>query len=211
MAKKSSPSPDALRKAVIAAAMTAAETKGWRDLTLVEIAEAAKLPLSALYPTLSSKRKILNALAEETDRAMLAEALPDPDEEGARDRLFDLVMRRFDALTPHREGLARVLRDLGRDPVAAVGSAAVLGRSLTLTLEAAGIATGGAYGTIKVKALGLVYLAALRTWINDDTADLSRTMASLDKGLRRLESLSGRLSDLGRRRGRDDEAEAAAA
>ena len=40
---------------VIDTAMKLAAERGWRDLSLAEIADAAKLPLSKVYPVLPSK------------------------------------------------------------------------------------------------------------------------------------------------------------
>ena len=86
---------------VIDTALALAAERGWRDLSLVEIAAAAKLPLSKLYPHYPSKTAILDAFMRRTDAAVLAE---ETEPEGsARDRIFDVLMRRFDALQPHRD------------------------------------------------------------------------------------------------------------
>ena len=39
------------------------------------------------------------------------------------------------------------------------------------------------------KELALVYLNALRVWLADDTEDMAKTMAALDRGLRQAEML----------------------
>ena len=64
---------------------------------------------------------------------------------------------------------------------------------MALMLEAAGLAAGGARGVLRIKGLALVYLASLRVWLKDESADKARTMAALDKQLRRAESLMQRL------------------
>ncbi len=55
-------------------------------------------------------------------------------------------------------------------------------------LEAAGIASGGLAGALRTKGLAAIYLATLRDWFGDDTADKAKTMAALDARLRRAES-----------------------
>ena len=166
----------------------------WADLSLAEIAEAAKMPIAKVYPVYGSRQAILDAFARRIDAAVLAESDEEDLEGSARDRLFDVLMRRFDALDPHKDAVATIALDQARDPLAALASACQLRRSMALMLEAAGLAAGGARGALRVKGLALIYLVALRVWLKDESADKARTMAALDKQLRRAEALVLRLS-----------------
>jgi AcrR family transcriptional regulator len=191
--------PADLREAVIDAAFALAVERGWRDLSLAEIAEAAGLPLSRVYPVFPSKQAILDGFSRRVDAAMLAEegeGLDTP----ARDRLFDVVMRRFDALQPHREALGIVLQDQLRDPLAACCGLGRLGRSMAATLEAAGFSTTGCRGVLRVKGLSAIYLSTLRVWLRDDSEDMAKTMAHLDQQLARADALIGRLGSARPRR-----------
>ncbi len=177
---------------IIDAAFALAAERGWRDLSLAEIAEAAGLPLSTVYPVFSSKQAILNGFARQVDAAMLAEGAEDLDLP-ARDRLFDMIMRRFDALQPYKEGLGAILQDQLCDPLAACCGLDRLGRSMAATLEAAGFSTTGCRGVLRIKGLSAIYLSAVRVWLRDDSEDMAKTMAHLDKQLSRIDSLIGRL------------------
>ncbi len=183
---------------VIDTAMTLAAAGRWGDLSLAEIAEAADLPISKVYAVFPSRRAILDAFVRRIDAAVLAEGAPEDLEGSARDRLFDVLMRRFDALDPYKEAVATVAYDEGRDPLAALASACRLRRSMALMLEAAGLASGGARGVVRCKGLAAIYLATLAVWLRDESADKARTMAALDKHLRRAEALVSCLA--GRRR-----------
>jgi len=200
---------------VIDTAMKLAAEGRWRDLSLAEIAEAAKVPISKVYPVYPSRQAILDAFARRIDAAVLAESDAEALEGSARDRLFDLLMRRFDALDPYKDAVATIAFDQARDPLAALASACQLRRSMALMLEAAGLASGGARGVVRIKGLALIYLSAMRVWFKDESEDKARTMAALDKQLRRAEALVLRLS--GQRRscpagpGADGEPEAAQA
>jgi hypothetical protein len=99
-------------------------------------------------------------------------------------------MRRFDKLDAHKAGLVRIAEDTGRDPFALVCSLANLDRSMAAMLEAAGISTTGLRGVVRVKGLAAVYLAGLRAWFRDDSADKAKTMAALDKALGRAERMA---------------------
>ena len=179
---------------VIDTAMALAAEGRWRDLSLAEIAEAAKLPMAKVYPVFGSRQAILDAFVRRIDAAVLAESDSDDLEGSARDRLFDVVMRRFDALDPYKDAVATVALDQARDPLAALASACQLRRSMALMLEAAGLSSEGARGVLRVKGLAAIYLMALRVWLRDESADKARTMAALDKQLRRAEALLARLS-----------------
>jgi len=185
---------------VLETAMTLAAEGRWRDLSLAEIADAAKLPLAKVYPVYSSKQAILRAVFRRADAAVIEEEDPAAREGPARDRLFDVLMRRFDALHPYREALATIINAQARDPLAAACGLARLGCSMACMLEAAGLSTSGLRGSLRIKALGAAYLATLRVWLHDESPDMARTMAELDRHLGRLDSLAKCLSRLRYRR-----------
>ncbi len=198
-------------KHVIETALKLAAERGWAELSLAEIAEAAGLSFGKLYEVFSSKQAILEAFSRGIDAEVLGDETMEQDwdeESSARDRLFDVMMRRFDALQPYRAGLGNVLHDQGRDPPAALCGLCQLLRSMAAMLEAARIPASGLRGTLRTKGLAAIYLASLRVWLKDDSADMSKTMASLDGYLRRVEALIVRLS-AGRRRGGSESAEEA--
>jgi len=188
-----------LAEKIIDTAFALALERGWRDLSLAEIAEAAGEPLSKVYPVFSSKLAILKGFADRVDAEMLAEegeGLDSP----ARDRLFDMLMRRFDVLQPHREALGVILQGQLQDPLAACCGLGRLARSMAATLEAAGFSTTGCRGVLRIKGLSAIYLSTLRVWLRDDSEDMAKTMAHLDKQLTRVDSLIGRLKSARPRR-----------
>jgi AcrR family transcriptional regulator len=198
-AKGAAGAPGDLHRHVIDTAFGLAVERGWRDLSLADIAEAADLPLPRLYALFPSKQAILDGFADRVDAAMLAEGMDGLDTP-ARDRLFDVVMRRLDALQPHKEALGNILQDQLRDPLGACCGLGRLRRSMALTLEAAGFSTTGCRGILRVKGLTAIYLATLRIWLRDDSEDMARTMAYLDGQLARVDSLIGRLKNIRPRR-----------
>jgi len=181
---------------VLETAMKLVAEAGWRDLSLAAIADAAKLPLARVYPVYPSKQAILDAMFRRIDLAVLEAEEPAAREGSARDRLFDVLMRRFDALAPYRPAITRIVGDQARDPLAAVCGLARLACSMACMLEAAGLSTTGVRGALRVKALSAAYLATLRVWLSDESPDLAATMAALDRHLARLERLAGCCSRL---------------
>ena len=181
---------------IIDAALACIARQGWRRLSLADIAAEAGLPILRVYRLFSSKTAILRAFFRRVDEAVLAAPLDSEPDERPRDRVFDLLMRRFDALTPYRAAIEVLGRELPTDPLAALAAGAGLLRSMRWMLEAAGISGEGLGGVLAVKLTAAVYLATLRVWLRDASPDLAPTMAALDRRLRGIERWYG----IGRRR-----------
>jgi AcrR family transcriptional regulator len=174
---------------MIKAALALASERGWRNVSLADMVARAELPLLEAYQEFSSKTAVLLRLVGSTDRAALSQG-PAAASDTPRDRLFDVLMRRFDALQSRREGTIAILRDLPSDPASLLCLAPRVARSMAWMLEAAGISSSGCAGSLRVKGLALIYLDALRVWMKDESPDMARTMAALDKGLRRAERIA---------------------
>jgi len=183
----------AMRQAVLDAAFALAAGGRWRDLSLADIADAAEVPLAAVYGAFSSKQAILSAYSRDVDAEVMAKRPADLSEEPARDRLFDVIMRRLDAMKTEKDGLATIVQDTARDPLAAVCGACQLRRSMAAMLEAAGLASDGLRGRVRIKGLAAIYLSTLRVWFKDDSEDLGKTMAKLDAALRCADRILCRL------------------
>src|SRR5271155_5989213 len=172
---------------IIDAPLALISTEGWRRLSLSSIAAAADLPILQVYRVFRSKQAILCGLYSRIDQIVLADPPTAEPDERARDRLVDLLMRRFDALQPYKPALDVLRRELLGDPVTALCAGAALLRSMRWMLEAAEIPTVGVRGAIAVKLAAAAYLSAMRVWQRDDSQDLARTMAALDARLRKIE------------------------
>jgi AcrR family transcriptional regulator len=183
-------SPDGARSdadRIIDAALARIASDGWRHLSLAAVADAAGLPILRVYRTFGSKQAILRGLYRRVDEAALAQPPPSEPAERPRDRLFDLLMQRFDTLQPYKPALEVLRRELPGDPATVLCAGTALLRSMRWMLEAADISTGGLRGALAVELTAVAYLSTMRVWQRDDSPDLARTMAALDARLRRIE------------------------
>ena len=187
-------SDDDFDSALISAALVLAADKGWRAVSVAAAVRAADLPLSRAQARFPSRHHVLLALGRMADQAVLAEL---PAEGSVRDRLFDLLMRRIDALQKHRAGVLAVLRALPADPCTAIMLTCATRRSMRWMLDAAGVPTGGLLGELRVRGLIGVWLWTIRAWERDDSQDLSATMAALDTALGRAERAASWLAGRG--------------
>jgi len=175
---------------IVDAALALIAERGWRATQLHEIAAKAKVDLAALYRTFDGKTAILDAFSRRVDAAMLEGATPADPNETPHDLLFDALMRRFDALGPHKPALLVLAREWRGQPLALLAQTPALMRAMRWALRAAGIPAEGVQGAVLVRALACAWGATARVWLEDDSPDAGRTMAALDKNLRRIARLS---------------------
>jgi ubiquinone biosynthesis protein COQ9 len=168
---------------VIAAALRLAEAKPWSSITLLDIAESAGVSLAELRELFASKSAILVAFMRTIDDEVLLKTPKRRDDQAPRDRLFEVIMSRFDALAPHKAALRSISRSGVADPILLCSLLA----SQHWMLQAAGISTDGLNGSLKVAGLTSLYGSVFRTWLDDTDTGLARTMATLDRRLRRGE------------------------
>ncbi len=198
--------PEAIGAACAEAALRLAGTVGWRHVRLEEVADEAGVTLGDLRRVAADKTDLLARFIRHIDAEVLAEESGFRPEDSVRDRLFDLLMRRFDALDPYKAGVDSAFQDTLRDPISALRIAPAGVQALGWYLEAAGESADGPIGALRLKGLAAVWLSALRAWFRDESADLSHTMKALDQGLARAEQAAGWLSGRGRRRETPDDA-----
>jgi ubiquinone biosynthesis protein COQ9 len=173
--------------ALVTAAFRLAGEDGWRKVNAVAAARAAGLSLAEARARFPSRAAILLRFGRLADQA----ALQDVASEGSvRDRLFDLLMRRFDMLQANRAGVKALLRTLPTDPPAALLLAVATRRSMRWMLQAAGVNPAGPRGELQVRALLAVWLWGVRAWERDPSEDLSHTMAAIDTALGRAERVA---------------------
>jgi AcrR family transcriptional regulator len=169
-----------VRSRLIASALDLAARKGWRNLGMGEIASTAGVNLGEAFAAFRTKSGLLAAFARQVNETVLAggEAEGNP-----RERLFELLMRRFDALKNYRASLRAILRGSIGDPATICGVPAAL-NAMAWMLEGAGISSEGWRGRVRCLALTRAYAETFRTFLDDDSEDLAKTMAVLDRRLK---------------------------
>jgi len=177
---------------ILAAALGCAAKQSWADVTLLDIAESANLAISELRDEFTTKTQLIAGLLRAIDDEVLKRAAKRTEGQASRDRLFDIVMTRFDVLGPHKAALKSIYASGAADVSLAVPYLS----SQHWMLEAAGISTDGPTGAIRVAGLGMAYALVFRTWLEDDDPGLAKTMAALDRRLRRGERALGSIEHL---------------
>jgi AcrR family transcriptional regulator len=162
--------------------------RGFEAVSLRGVAEAAGMSFAEFYRLHPDKVSLVSAFLARVDAEVLAGGSSQRDpEETARDRLFDVMMRRYDALRPHREAVGAIRRAVLRDPLLALSLGVVARRSMAAMLEAAALPSDGLAGLVRQHGLLAIDLDVSRVFDRDDTIDLSKTMAALDNRLKTAE------------------------
>lgn len=170
---------------IISATLALAAEGAFHKTSLLGISKRAGVSLEELRASFRSKDDILAGFVRVVDDAVLSKVGggASGDEEPARDRLFDVIMTRFEVMTPYRVGLASIVdRPLGSG--VGVKSACQLFSSKYWMLEAAGISAAGASGALRLAGLMQVYSAVFPVWLKDDEVGLPKTMAAVDQRLK---------------------------
>jgi len=175
---------------IIVATLKLMAQKDWGNCTLGDIATLAKVPQAAVQKTFQNKDEILPLLVEYFD-SEVSRAIGKNLEKGTpEDRLFEVMMARFDVIQSHRTALLRFLHSVKHDPSPLRFLVPAQMKSMQKMLCIAGLGQEEPQNTLAVLGLGAVYLASLYCWQKDHSKDMTATMASLDRGLKRAEKLA---------------------
>ncbi|HUI96737.1 MAG TPA: TetR/AcrR family transcriptional regulator [Xanthobacteraceae bacterium] len=184
------------RERIIAAFMALLAEKSFEQIELAEVAARAGVSLGAMRGEFGSTLAVYAAHVRAIDRAVLDGGEGDMTEEPPRERLFDVLMRRIEALAPHKEAIRSLLRSARRNPPLALALNALAVRSQQWMLTAADIHASGPRGALRAQGLALLWARVLRTFVNDEEEGHARTMAALDRALGRGARWVGFLDDL---------------
>ena len=184
------------RDKAIDALMALLAEQSFEQIGLAEVAGRAGIKLSQLRNEFGSTLAILGAHTKDIDRAVLDGGDGDMAEEPVRERLFDVLMRRLEALAPDKDAIRSLLRSARRNPGLALALNAFAARSQKWMLEAAGIGASGPRGALRAQGAALMFARVLTVWVDDDEEGLDRTMAALDRGLASAARWAGFLDDL---------------
>ena len=175
------------RNKIIDTLLELAAERRWDDVALEALAERAGVTLSALRAAYGGRIEILADFVRRIDERVLSAIDPDMADEAPRERLFDVLFSRFEALGAYRPAIRNLGIATRRDPLLALELNRIVTNSMAWMLTAAGVPATGAGGLVRAQGLALVWARVMRVWLDDDDPGLARTMAELDGQLRQAE------------------------
>ena len=179
---------DKMDKALFEALWSALEQQPLRAVSLEQLADVAGLTITDLYVRYADSDAVLLAALRALDAAALrqsADDFADAPEASVHEKLVEGLFSRFELYTPFRVQMQAVYRAAQRNPLLAACLLARLADMTDRLLFLCGDEVTGWRRQARIKGIMAVLLRMQSVWQSDDTADLSLTLSSLDKELRR--------------------------
>lgn len=178
-----------IRNMIMSAALDVAASHPWEFVAVRQIADSAGLKVEDVTRIFRGKpdivAAIINALDTEVEEvfSVVDEDVP------LRDRLFDVLMERIEIANRNRAAHISFFKSFGWTKDTTCADITLLKSSMTRMARCAGVETDGLFGGLYLAGLSLAYLWVLFTWVGDESPDLGKTMAELDRTLGRAENL----------------------
>jgi AcrR family transcriptional regulator len=160
----------------------------WRDLTLAQVAKAAKFPLPSLQDLRGGKSALVGLMLTKIGSETAKRYKPESDT--ARERLFDVALAWFETNAKRKPAIRSLYEGLKHDPITLIeqrGAFAVAAQWLMTLAEA----DKGPMLQARALALAAIIARTIPAWLDDDS-ELTATMARLDSDLSRAESFTRR-------------------
>ncbi len=175
-----------MKEKIFKACLKSIEQNSFRTFTFAKVSDESGIPLDAMHQHFNSPIEVMIHLFKQIDDHTLKEYTPT---EGLsqRDQLFEILMMRLEASEPYKA----VLKSFWSDwLVSAPEYPSLLCHGITSMawmLDATGLNPNGLTGMIRSQGVLGIYLYTLGVWLSDDSEDLGKTMAALDKALVNME------------------------
>ncbi|MEN2495224.1 MAG: hypothetical protein TECD_01143 [Hyphomicrobiaceae bacterium hypho_1] len=176
---------------IFAASMRLAAEYKWSEVTLHMISVDAGVSMFDLRKNLCSKKHIFELMNTTFDKAVLSSLSSKKDNQLPRDNIFETIMARFDVMEPYKKSIKSIFYEPRLDP-------RFLQQFLSSQkwmLEASGVSSEGVVGRVKTIGFASIYFLTFKVWIEDTDPGMARTMAELDRQIRRGEHTTKILSE----------------
>lgn len=157
--------------------------KGWHNFQLADLLSLenadSKEPLSVedLRAHFSTKDDLIPLFQSYITEKLLSEPFDFHEESTLSEKLFEIIMRRFDLMAPHRRAFLLLQEHFFSSPTLMLAGFDFLQET---TKELFSLA-GEKIDSVDQCAFTFSYTKLLKTWSADETPDLSKTMAQLDQ------------------------------
>ena len=181
-----------IQQQICDAALKLASKKPWLSLTLEQIAQTAKIPHAKILKLFSSTHDLLPVLVQRFDDDVARSVGKSSQSGSAHDRIFDVMMTRFDLLQHHRIAILNIMAASKRTPALARLLLAAQWRAMSRMLEIAELSEDKGHQPFAIAGLLAIYGLTLCIWERDQSKDMAKTMAKLDQFLR----FAGKFADI---------------
>lgn len=175
-----------IRSKIIETALEILIQTPWDMLTMEALAEKMTITPVQLYHIFSTRCELLKGIVQFIDDKMMALYQEGQGDLPLQEKLFDIIMCRFEVMETYKKSLKNIVFAIWRDPLSFPGGILSGLHSMTLILEVVDVPVQGIKGKFNLNILSFFYLYALKFWFEDDTQDMAKTLTHVDKGLKNI-------------------------
>ena len=162
---------------------------GWDKFSVEKLSTKENIPVKDLKVIFKCKYSIVDKFSRMIDKSIESKLrIQDFRDSSKKDILFELIMMRFDEMEEFKGSLAKVLDASKNKPLLISIITQNVMNTMDFFLELSNSYNNYAFDVLKKNFLFLIYSITFKTWLSDNTEDLSKTMAELDKLLSTAEN-----------------------
>ena len=171
------------------------EEKGWNDFSLEKLAKEESIKIEDLNFFFKDETKLIESFSEMIDEQVIKEVdLNEFNQNPVKDNIFELIMIRFEKLSPYKKSLDILLKQLKYEPKTLKKLTKKIFNSLDLFLEISNAKNNYVFDFLKLNIMFIIYGYTFKIWLEDDSEDMGKTMAELDKWLSEAEGYANKIS-----------------
>jgi hypothetical protein len=168
---------------------------GWEEFSLEKLSTKEKIPINDLKVFFKCKNSIVDKFSRMIDKKIESKLrIDDFKDSSKKDILFELIMMRFDEMEGYKGSLVKILDVSKNKPLLISIITKNVMNTMDFFLELSNSYNNYAFDFLKKNFLFFIYSITFKTWLSDDTDDLSKTMAELDKLLSTAENFQQKVS-----------------
>lgn len=172
------------------------EKIGWERFSFQKLSEKEKIPLNFLKTNYKCKYTVIEKFSQMIDRQVESNIRADDlMDSSIKDKLFELIMLRFDELESFKKALKNIFLSTKKNPLLISIISKNLLNSFDFYLEVSNSYQNSPTDIFKKNFLLLIYSLVFETWLNDNSEDLSKTMSQLDKYLSIAEKTQNKINN----------------
>ena len=171
------------------------EEIGWNNFSLEKLAKKESIKIEDLNFFFKDETELIENFSEMIDEQVIKEVdLNEFNQNSVKDNIFELIMVRFEKLDPYKKSLDILLKELRYKPKILNKLTKKIFNSLDLFLEISNAKSNYVFDFLKLNIMFIIYGYTFKIWLEDDSEDMSKTMAEVDKWLSEAEGYANKVS-----------------
>lgn len=169
---------------------------GWNNFDIKTLSKKEKISEEEINFFFSCKYSLIERFTKMIDSEVESNlSFDEMKESSVKDNLFEVIMLRFDVMEPYKIALSKLIKSATKNPALfSVISKNVI-NSMDFYLEISNSYKGLTIDLFKKNFLFIIYSYTFKIWLEDNSDDLSKTMAALDKSLSIADNLQKKAKD----------------